>query len=174
MIRDLTVREAGITDLQALFEAHLDSVKNLCAGAYSQQQLAVWFEGRSPEIYRPAIEAHQIWLAERQGRVLGFVGFVPGEVTLLFVRKEASGLGLGKHLFKLGLAKAESGFTGSLTVVATQNSQPFYQNHGFLPVEDLALVRGKAEIKIKVVRMERVLAAVGGAAIPVQTSLHSE
>src|SRR5450830_1469648 len=162
MIRDLTIREAGITDLQTLFEAHLDSVQNLCGGAYSPQQLAVWFEGRSPEIYRPAIEAHQIWLAERQGRVLGFVGFVPGEVTLLFVRKEVSGLGLGKHLFKLGLAKAEAGFTGPLTVVATQNSQPFYQSHGFLPVEELALVRGKAEVKIKVVRMQRVLAGVAG------------
>jgi GNAT superfamily N-acetyltransferase len=160
MANDLIIREAGMADAQALFEAHQDSVQNLCAGAYSEEQLAVWFEDRSPEIYRPAIEAHQIWLAEQSGRVLGFVGFAPGEVTLLFVRKEAAGLGLGTRLFAFGLAKAESGFSGPLTVVATQNSQRFYQSHGFAPVERDALVRGKAQIQIKVVKMQRVLAAV--------------
>jgi putative acetyltransferase len=159
MTSDFSIREAGMADAEALFEAHQDSVDSLCAGAYSEAQLAVWFEGRSPEIYRPAIEAHQIWLAEQSGRVLGFVGYAVGEVTLLFVRKEAAGVGLGKRLFALGLQKAESGFTGPLTVVATQNSQRFYQSHGFVPIEEEALVRGKAEIQIKVVKMQRALVA---------------
>jgi len=156
MVSDLLIREAELADAEALFETHQDSVQNLCAGAYSEAHLAVWFDGRSPEIYRPAIEAHQIWLAEQHGRVLGFVGFVPGEVTILFVRKEAAGLGLGKHLFALGVAKAESGFPGPLTVVATQNSQRFYQAHGFLPVEEQTFVRGNPELHFKVVRMQRV------------------
>ena len=158
MRSDFNIREASMADAQALYEAHQDSVHNLCVGAYTEEQLAVWFEDRSPEIYRPAMEAHQIWLAEQSGRVLGFVGFALGEVTLLFVRKEAAGLGLGKQLFALGLAKAESGFTGPLTVVATQNSQRFYQSHGFQPVGEEALVRGKAEIQIRVVKMQRVMA----------------
>ena len=93
MASDFLIREAGLVDAQVLFDAHQDSVQNLCVGVYSEAQLAVWFEGRSPEIYRPAIEAHQIWLVERNGRVLGFVGFCPGEVTLLFVRKEAKTYG---------------------------------------------------------------------------------
>ena len=158
MTGDCIIREAGFADSQALFDAHQDSVQNLCVGAYSAAQLAVWFEGRSPEIYRPAIEAHQIWLAVRHGRVLGFVGFAPGEVTLLFVRKEAAGLGLGKRLFALGLAKAASGFSGPLTVIATQNSQRFYQDQGFLPVEEETFIRGEAEIQFQVVKMQRFMA----------------
>lgn len=159
MVTDLVIREAELADSEALYEAHKDSVQNLCAGAYSEAHLAVWFEGRSPEIYRPAIEAHQIWLAEQHGRILGFVGFAPGEVTVLFVRKEAAGLGIGKHLFALGAAKAESGFPGPLTVVATQNSQLFYQARGFLPVEEQTFVRGNPEMHFKVVKMQRVSAA---------------
>ena len=119
---DFIIRKAVLADSQTLFKAHQDSVQNLCSGAYSEAQIAVWFEGSSPEIYRPAIEAHEIWLAERSGRVLGFVGFAPRQVTLLFVRKESAGLGLGKRLFALGLETAESGSTEPLTVVATQNS----------------------------------------------------
>lgn len=159
MASDFIIREAGMADAQALFEAHQDSVQNLCAGTYSEAQLAVWFEDRSPEIYRPDIEAKLIWLVERSSRVLGFVGFAPGEVKLLFVRKEAAGLGLGKRLFSLGLQRAESGFSGPLTVVATHNSRSFYEKHGFVPVGKDDLVRGKAEIRIQVVKMQRVLAA---------------
>ena len=151
----LHFREAGLADAEALFEAHQDSVRNLCIGAYSEAQLAVWFEGRSPEIYRPALEAHQIWLVEQSGRIAGFVGFSPGEVTHLFVRKEAAGQGLGKQLFALGLAMAEAGFSGPLTVVALQSSQRFYQDFGFVPVEEDTFVRGEPEIHFKVVKMLR-------------------
>lgn len=159
---DFIIREASMADAQALYEAHQDSVLNLCVGAYTEEQLAVWFEDRSPEMYRPAIEAQQIWLAEQSGRVLGFVGFALGEVTLLFVRREAAGLGLGKQLFALGVAKAESGSNGPLTVVATQNSQQFYQSQGFRPVGEEALVRGKEKILVRVVKMQRVSEAKFG------------
>ncbi len=155
MFNDIVVREAEFADAQALYDAHQDSVLNLCAGAYSKEQMSVWFSGRSPEMYRPALEARQILLAERGGRVIGFVGFVPGEVTLLFVRHEAVGLGLGKHLFTLGSMKAESGFAGPLTVVATINAQAFYQGQGFVPVEEDTFVRGVPEIHFSVIKMQR-------------------
>ncbi len=149
------LREAKLSDAQALFEAHVDSVQNLCTGAYSEEQLAVWFEDRSPEIYRTAIETGQIWLAEQDGSVLGFVGFQAGEITLLFVRRRASGLGIGERLFRLGMQKAESGFGGPLTVVATENSRSFYQKFGFVPVCRDFFVRGKQDVHIDVVVMRR-------------------
>jgi GNAT superfamily N-acetyltransferase len=157
MLHDMVIREAQLTDAKALFDAHQDSVLNLCSGAYSEEQMNAWFLGRSPEIYRPALEARQIWLAERGDRVMGFVGFAPGEVTLLLVRQEAVGLGLGKHLFALGTEKATSGFAGPLTVVATMNSWTFYQSQGFVPVAEESFVRGEPEMHFSVVRMQRQL-----------------
>jgi len=157
MFNDIGIREAEFADAEALFEAHQDSVLNMCAGDYTEEQMNVWFSGRSPEIYWPALEARQIWLAEKGNRVIGFVGFEPGEVTLLFVRQEAVGLGLGKHLFALGAKKAESGFIGPLTVVATKNARQFYQAQGFVPVEEETFVRGDPEIHFSVVKMQRAL-----------------
>jgi GNAT superfamily N-acetyltransferase len=157
MLNDFVVRQAQLADADALFEAHQDSVLNLCTGAYSPEQMNAWFSGRSAEMYRPALEARKIWLAEQSNRVMGFVGFAPGEVTLLFVRQAAAGLGLGKQLFALGARKAGSDFAGPLTVVATMNSWKFYQSQGFVPVAEESCVRGEPEIHFPVIRMQRPL-----------------
>ena len=155
MSTTIALRRAIMADAQALFDVHRDAVQTQCAAAYSQAQLRAWFEGRRPDMYRPAIEAGHVWLAECRERVLGFVGFVAGEVTLLFVRHDAAGAGLGRRLFAFGVAQAQAGFDGPLTVVATLNSQPFYAAHGFAAVEPLTFLRGQPELHIEVVRMQR-------------------
>ena len=151
----IALRVATPADSEALFAVHRDSVQHLCAPAYPPAQLQVWFEGRSAAMYRPAIDAGRIWLAECNGGVLGFVGFVPGEVTLLFVRAQASGSGLGRRLLGLGIEKAQAGFEGPLKVVATRNSQRFYAAHGFVAVADHTIVRGDPALHFAVVEMQR-------------------
>ena len=151
----ITIRPAVLEDSPAIFDAHQDSVLNLCSGAYTPVQLETWFEGRTHEIHHPAIESGQIVLAEQQGRILGFFGFVPGEITLLFVRPEAAGSGLGSRLFTLAIGRAEADHEGPLTVVATRNSQRFYEKHGFIAVDSSFFVRGASEMRFEVVDMRR-------------------
>lgn len=134
---------------------HNDAVAQGCRAAYSPAQLQVWFEGRSPRMYQAAIEAGRVWLAEADGELLGFVGFAAGEVTLLFVKPAACGCGVGTMLFEWGLAQAGINFVGPMTVVATLNSQRFYEGHGFLPVEHCDVMRGQPPLAIAVVRMQR-------------------
>ncbi|HSI52155.1 MAG TPA: GNAT family N-acetyltransferase [Ideonella sp.] len=150
-----SIRQAVFSDSRAIFDAHQDSVLNLCASAYTPLQMQTWFEGRTHEVHWPAIQAGQVLVAEREGRVLGFAGFVPGEVTLLFVRPEAAGSGLGGQLLRLAMTQAETGHDGPITVVATRNSQGFYERHGFVAVEDSFFVRGAAELRYEVVNMRR-------------------
>ncbi|MBZ8141004.1 GNAT family N-acetyltransferase [Rubrivivax gelatinosus] len=147
------LRPAVLADAPAVFDAHQDAVLHLCAAAYTPAQMAAWFEGRTPAIHHPAIEAGQMTLAERDGRVLGFCAAVPGEVTLLFVRPEAAGSGLGSRLLQVALAQARRGHDGPLTVVATRNSQRFYERHGFAAVEHSFFVRGAADTRVEVVVM---------------------
>lgn len=161
MLTDIRIRAASAADAQAIFAAHLDSVLGLCGPAYSPAQLDAWFAGRSSEVHMPAIEAGRIWLAEQEGRVDGFVGHAPGEVTHLFVRPGAAGFGLGKRLFAFGIAKAAVGFEGPLTVVATLNALPFYQSFGFVPVEELKMLRGVPQVEIGVVKMQRPMGWTG-------------
>lgn len=153
---DLTLRQARVTDAPALFEAHQDSVQSLARSAYTAPQLQAWFEGRSPAIYEPALSEGRIWLAEQGGQVQGFVGVEPLEVSLLFVRRSAAGSGLGRRLLGLGLAQARRTAAGPLKLVATLNSQAFYERHGFVPVERCETLRGHAQTtRIELVRMRQ-------------------
>jgi len=152
---EVTIRAADLEDSQAIFDAHQDSVLNLCTCSYTPAQLDTWFEGRTHEIHHPSIKARQLFVAEHNGRVLGFFGFSPGEVTLLFVRPEAAGSGLGSRLFDLAVEYAQAGHQGPVVVVATANSRRFYEKHGFATVEESFFVRGASEMHFEVFKMQR-------------------
>jgi GNAT superfamily N-acetyltransferase len=86
--------------------------------------------------------------------VLGFVGLAPGEVSLLFVRPEAAGAGLGRRLMNIALDKAPCGHDGTLKVVATLNARRFYERLGFLAVGASHFERGEPPMRYEVVDMQ--------------------
>ena len=65
-----------------MFAVYKASVHELCANSYSAEHMEFWFKDRTPAIYFPALAARQIWVAEQDGRVVGFVSAQLGEVTL--------------------------------------------------------------------------------------------
>jgi GNAT superfamily N-acetyltransferase len=76
------------------------------------------------------VERDAIWVEERDGRVIGFVGMNDGEVTHLYVEPGAQGGGIGTAL--LDHVKAESG--GELRLWVFQlnaGARRFYERHGF-------------------------------------------
>jgi GNAT superfamily N-acetyltransferase len=150
---DLMIRPATPVDAEAMFALHRRSVLSLCREAYGPRQLEAWFVGRSPAIYAPALAAGQLHVACRGDAILGFVGAEPGEVTLLFVDPAAAGSGIGKALFEFGLEAARAGHAGPLRVVATRNSQRFYERYGFAEVGRDAIERGEPIVRIEVIEM---------------------
>ena len=149
----LILRTAKPEDADAMFDVHRAAVEGLCAGHYSVAHINAWFEDRTPEIYRVALQAGRVWVAVESRTVVGFAGAEPGEVTLLFVSPAHAGFGVGKRLFELALGNATHGHTGPITVVATLNSTSFYQSYGFEAVEEQAFVRGQHGLSYPVVRM---------------------
>ena len=147
------IRQATVDDLHELFRVHEASVHGLCGVAYSAQHIELWFEDRTPEIYRPLLTHGQILVAELEGRIVGFVGAEPGEVVSLFVIPELVGQGLGRALFELGLSFARDSFDGPITVLATKNAVAFYRRFGFEPIEEGAFVRGQIGLEYPVVKM---------------------
>lgn len=101
------------------------------------------------------MQAGQLWVAEANGQIIGFVGAEPGEVTLLFVAPEVAGLSIGSTLFEFGLMRASENFQGPVTVVATRNSVSFYRRFGFNELEELSFVRGEPPLHYPVVKMVR-------------------
>jgi predicted N-acetyltransferase YhbS len=150
-----SIRRAVPSEAEAILAVHRASVETLCVPAYSPEHIASWFEGRTSDIYAPALAAGQLWVADVQGRIAGFVGAEPGEVTLLFVLPEFAGQGVGRALFEFGLSMAESTPGQAVIVVATRNSESFYARYGFNPLESQFLVRGNRNLRYPVIRMLR-------------------
>jgi len=151
---EIGIRRAISDDAPVIFEIHVDSVTGLCASDYAEDQIRRWFDGRSSENYRGAIEAGAIWIAERAGKALGYTEFFPGEVTSLFVRSAMSGRGLGSLLLNFAIERASRGHQGPIRLEATMNGQPFYRKHGFVTVGAGCLVRPSG-LRLETVLMER-------------------
>jgi putative acetyltransferase len=148
------VRLANADDVSSIGDVHRDSVKNLCASHYSQQQLEAWFEDRPPNMYVNAIKERRILLAAEQDSVLGFVEIRPGEIEKLFVRGNAVGRGIGGELLRLGIGRVRDKFQGAITALALLNARTFYEHYGFKRVGESSLLRGRLQTQIDVVRME--------------------
>jgi GNAT superfamily N-acetyltransferase len=150
-----TIRQAELQDAESMFAVHKAAVYELCAKSYSAEHMNYWFEDRTPDIYSSALEGRQVWVAEQNGSVVGFVGAQPGEVTLLFVMPQATGQGIGTALFEHGLASAADASSDQVTVLATKNSESFYAAHGFVTVEEKWFQRESRPLRYPVVKMLR-------------------
>jgi GNAT superfamily N-acetyltransferase len=150
---EIAIRQAGSRDAGAIFAVHKDSVQALCAAHYGPDHMRLWFEDRAPAIYDPYIAAGRLWVAEADGRVLGFVGTDPGEIALLFVGPASAGFGIGARLLAFGILKAREDFAGPVTVIATLNAEAFYARHGFRKVADDVFERGDPPLHYPVARM---------------------
>ena len=78
------------------------------------------------------LPANTVWVAERDGRVVGYIGFDPDWINHLFVHPDAQGQGIGPGL----LAKAlEDGHRRRLwTFQQNTRARRFYEARGFVMI----------------------------------------
>ncbi len=141
----MIIRPAWQDDLSVIFEITEGSFAGLAAGHYSRAQVDRWMDGCSPESYREGVEAGRTRVAEFDGRVVGYVEAVPGEITRLFVLPQAAGRGIGKALAEVGLALARKNHTGVVRVESLLNAVPFYRKLGFVSLGQAVSSHGNDE-----------------------------
>ncbi len=134
MQTDFSIRPATAADAEAVFRVTRDSVAGLATTHYTPAQIAGWMGDRTPATYLEGCASGRIHVAEQDGRVVGFVDAVPGEVTRLFLLPGVARKGLGRALMEVGLQRARAGGAETLRIEATLNAVPFYAKFGFLPV----------------------------------------
>ena len=84
-----------------------------------------------PNLYLPNADT---WVAERNGRVVGFIALIGNEVGALFVEPEFHGIGIGRAL----MDKAQE-LHGELEVEvfeANPIGRKFYSSYGFKPLNE--------------------------------------
>jgi predicted N-acetyltransferase YhbS len=150
---EVDLRVATESDAEAIFAVHRDSVECLCRGFYTDDQVAMWLEGRSLASYRDAISRQRVLVATTSKGIVGFIEYAPGEIVKLFIRGSAAGKGVGGMLLRAGLAEARRDHSGPVRVESTRNAQGFYERFGFVAVDEGLFSRGGSGVAIEVVNL---------------------
>lgn len=155
-MKNLLIRPATQDDAESIFQVHKNSVENLCTADYGAEQIAMWLDGRSPETYRPAIAAGNLWLA-CSDVLQGFVEIEGLEVSKLFIRGEAAGQGVGKRLLAEALQQIAAAGHTSAYLEATLTAEKFYAACGFRKIGEGTFSRGNGPVSIEIIKMARIL-----------------
>ena len=154
------IRAARIDDAESMWRVHTTSIRELCAGWYTEDEIAVWTARLQPEAYRRAIEAHVMVVAERDGDVVGFgeLDLERGEVVAVYVLASVAGRGVGADLLGHLEETARAAGFRYLTLCASLNAEAFYARRGWHAGarEKHRLTPGVA---VDCVRMDKDLAA---------------
>jgi N-acetylglutamate synthase-like GNAT family acetyltransferase len=154
------IRAARLEDAETVWHVHITSIRELCAGWYTEEEITVWTGRLEPGAYRRAIEAHVMVVAERDGDVVGFgeLDLERGEVVAVYVLAAVAGRGVGADLLAHLEETARAAGFARLTLCASLNAEAFYARRGWRAGarEKHRLTPGVA---VDCVRMDKALGA---------------
>lgn len=82
--------------------------------------------------------AHEVWLAEETGAVVGFFALIPHgadlELDLFFTANEAQGTGLGRRLFEAMAARARALAAACVVISSNPEAAGFYRRMGAVDI----------------------------------------
>lgn len=150
------IRPATRADLAELSELHRASILALCSGHYSDEQLREWTAGLRAESYAPLLEAHEVVVIVRAGRLCGLGVFDPARalINATYVAHDTVRQGVGRALIE---AMEQSGIGHGLCAVhlhATLNAVGFYEALGYTR-EGLTTNRLPSGAELPCVRMSK-------------------
>jgi putative acetyltransferase len=135
----MNIRRAGPEDVQAIAQAHLDSIRSIGPQYYAAAVVADWGARVKGDLYLGAMaDGHVFFVATGMvdGRpgVLGFSSHRLDEGehrTAVYVRGSAARQGIGSALFRAAEAEAIAAGAASIHVDASLAAVAFYRSNGF-------------------------------------------
>lgn len=110
-----------------------ETVRHVNIRDYSAEQVAVWAPGRPDwNCWRERVAGLAIWVAESDGRVIGFCGLgADGHVDLLYVDYRFQRQGVARCLYQHLEAEARRRGIRRLFTEASITARPFFESVGF-------------------------------------------
>lgn len=152
-IPDPDLRRATEDDVDAMADAHRDSINELGPQHYALDIVHEWAGVVRPELYLQAIGRGEVFFIAT-GPVAGrtvVLGFSSDYVidggrhgTSAYVRRVAARQGVGTRLLALAEAFGRARGASSVEIEASLGAVEFYKRHGFVEIErgDVALPSG--------------------------------
>lgn len=140
----LTIRPATDADRQGIHDAHVASIRGICARTYPADVIDAWAGDRSPATIPLATRRYVV--AEDAAGIAGFGAADPGEVGAIFVHPRRAGRGVGTRILsRLERMLREAGTTEA-RLASSLNAVGFYERHGWTRGESSTHARGGRDI----------------------------
>jgi putative acetyltransferase len=126
------IRRATPADAEQITPVHVASIRTLCAKDYTPEQIDAWAGWKSPDKYRAAMAAGEVFfVAEVEGRVVGFSVLHGDEVKAVYLHPDHVGGGIGRKLLEAVEAEARASGVAALHLTSTLTSVGFYEACGY-------------------------------------------
>ncbi len=127
------IRRATPEDAEGITPVHVASIRTLCAKDYTQEQIDAWAGWKSPEKYRAAMAAGEVFfVATVDDRVVGFSVLFADEVKAVYVHPDHVGRRIGRALLDAVENKARARGVDELRLTSTLTSIGFYESRGYV------------------------------------------
>jgi putative acetyltransferase len=153
----MIIRDATPGDAESIWDIHVRSIRELCSADYAPAQIQAWAGHRTVEDYHKCIKSDPFYVAEIDGKLVGYARFRPStnELCSIFVDPDHVRQGIGTALLR---EVCEDGARRGLTYFwldASLTAVPFYASGGFTREQDT--VHAFSGVDLECVRMTRRL-----------------
>lgn len=125
-------------DCAILAQLCRETVQAVCRADYTAEELDAWVSGVTPERWAPTLAAHDTWVAERDGAIIGFADLDGSYLDRLYVHKDFQGQGVATALCELLESRTAA---PAMTVHASRTALPFFLHRGYRMIRSNTVVR---------------------------------
>lgn len=142
--RDVEIREANVSDVDAIADAHRDSIQSIGASAYSSEDVAHWQEGIAGALYLDAMKGGEVFfvataIVDGAPIVLGFASDYPihgaTHGTSVYVRGSAARQRIGTALLRAAEAHAVANGCHRIEIAASLAGVELYKANGYVEIQ---------------------------------------
>lgn len=165
----MQIRRAEPKDARGILEAHRRAVRELAAEAYDSELLEVW----APPVDEERVESFVdskfgegaepiLFVAVEGERRYGFSEVLPSEEYLhaVYVDPDRARSGVGRSLLRRAEWAAVHEGAERLELDSSLNAVEFYEQHGYMRIEETVLRMGEG-MELPCVRMEKQVSGTG-------------
>ena len=146
--KNIILRSSKREDADRLHELHTASVRTLCKNCYSEEVIDGWLLNRTPSGYHKPIDEQMLFVAEREGQIVGFGEAVPGRIVAVFVDPGHIHQGIGTMILAHAVEMARESHNGSIRLESTLNARDFYAQAGFREIKHSTVHRNHVEVPV--------------------------
>jgi ribosomal protein S18 acetylase RimI-like enzyme len=148
---DVVIRQAERSDVDAIADAHRDSIRSLGIEFYARTDVDAWQDGLTGDLYVKAMDAGEVFFVatgtlDGSTLILGFSSdyLIEGTThgTSVYVRGAAARRGIGTALLRRAEAHAAGCGARSIHIEASLAGYEFYRANGFTETR-----RGESRLK---------------------------